>query len=105
MGTKARLARKQAADSGTGPPHNGKPASLHAALIRLPEDFETWGNVSRDDPRYRGDCSCGCRFYFALEGSLGMDWGVCANPDSHRCGTLTWEHQGCLKFEPGPEVD
>ena len=45
------------------------------------------------------DCSCGCRWYRKLAGPLGWNWGVCANPRSHRCGLLTFEHQGCLHFE------
>lgn len=45
------------------------------------------------------DCSSGCWWYLPLEGELGMDWGVCANPRSHRCGLLTHEHQGCAMYE------
>ena len=33
-----------------------------------------------------------------LKGSLGYDWGVCANPKSPRTGLLTFE-QGCKEFE------
>jgi hypothetical protein len=41
----------------------------------------------------------GCRWYVKLQGSLGHDWGVCTNAQSHRCGLLTFEHQGCQQFE------
>jgi hypothetical protein len=44
------------------------------------------------------DCSFGCGYFIPLRGSLGMNWGVCSNPESHRNGLLTNEHQGCLKF-------
>jgi len=27
---------------------------------------------------------------------------ICRNPASHRYQYLTFEHQGCLKFDPGP---
>lgn len=27
------------------------------------------------------------------------DWVICSNPESHRAGLLTFEHQGCFKFE------
>jgi hypothetical protein len=33
------------------------------------------------------------------EANISLDWGVCVNPKSHRCGLLTFEHQGCPEFE------
>lgn len=67
----------------------------------LPDDYEPFGAVKRwEDPdKSYNDCSCGCRWAKKLDGSLGNDWVVCINPDSHRCGLLTFEHQGCLNFE------
>jgi hypothetical protein len=65
---------------------------------QLPEDYESNGNTPREDA---SDCSCGCRYFIKLAGPLGMDWGICANPASHRAGLLTFEHQGCLAFEDG----
>jgi len=50
-----------------------------------------------DDPG--PDCSCGCRWYVRLEPGLQLDWGICRNPASPRCGLLTFEHQGCRAFE------
>ncbi len=74
----------------------------HRRLLRLvkklPQDFEPYGKQSREVDEYRCDCSCGCKFYRELDGDLGADWGVCTNPKSHRCGLLTFEHQGCLQF-------
>lgn len=61
----------------------------------MPEDYEPYGKAEREG----SDCSCGCKWYLTLEGHVGMDWGVCANPQSHRSGLLTFEHQGCEKFE------
>lgn len=46
-----------------------------------------------------GDCSSSCKWAAWLEGSVGLDWCVCTNPASHRCGLLTFEHQGCLQYE------
>jgi hypothetical protein len=67
---------------------------------KLPDDYEPYGKGSREEAdRWFGDCSCGCKFYLPLEGRLGADWGVCGNPSSHRCGLLTFEHQGCRHFE------
>lgn len=65
----------------------------------LPTDYDPWGNVVRweNENLAYPDCSS-CRFYAALEGGLGMDWGVCTRTESPRTGLLTFEHQagfGC----------
>lgn len=83
---------------------------LSAALTRLPQDYEPWGQVDPEaDPATHDDCSCGCRFFIPIvdrtEQGPDGDWGVCLNPRSHRCGLLTFEHQGCLRFEPEPDED
>lgn len=75
---------------------------VHAYLLKIlqvmPEDFEPYGNA----PRVGLDCSAGCARFSRLEGELSSDWGVCCNKDSHRCGMLTFEHQGCDKFTNQP---
>lgn len=81
----------------------------HARLLKLvpkrPEDYEPWGENERwkDPSRAYPDCSGGCKFARWLEDrpgiSLGTDWCVCTNPKSHRCGLLTFEHQGCQAFK------
>jgi hypothetical protein len=68
---------------------------LRAIVKNLDTDFEPYGKRERDG----SDCSCGCKFFHALEGKAGSDWGVCTNPKSPRCGILTFEHQGCQEFE------
>ena len=79
-------------------PH--KAETFRDALVSLPSDYtpfgklERWENPEIDYP----DCSCGCAHYHKLEGDANYDYGVCTNPASHRCGLLTFEHQGCLKF-------
>lgn len=54
------------------------------------------------------DCSSLCRHYRVLadvgEQHISLDWGVCSNPKSHRCGLLTFEHQGCPAFEYDEET-
>jgi len=75
---------------------------LHSIVRRLPSDFEPYGQRSRDDD-WGPDCSCGCRHFEVLQ-ILPFDWGVCTNPDSPRCGLLTFEHQGCAKFEADPAL-
>lgn len=77
---------------------------LWEAARKLPGDYAPYGELDRQTADKNGDfgpdCSWGCRYYHTLKGRRGMDWGVCGNPDSHRCGLLTYEHQGCPKFEP-----
>ncbi|MGB6743931.1 MAG: hypothetical protein WBE38_09740 [Terracidiphilus sp.] len=62
----------------------------------LETDFEPYGKVERDG----SDCSSGCRHFVKMAGDVGEQWGVCASPESARAGLLTFEHQGCAKFEP-----
>jgi len=66
---------------------------LHAVCIQLPTDFEPHGYRVRTGP----DCSCGCVWFLKLQ-ARPSDWGVCSNPQSPRCGLLTFEHQGCPFF-------
>jgi len=68
---------------------------LHSICRHLPSDFEPYGEKERDG----GDCSSGCKHFLKLPGKLGADWGICANHASPRVGLLTFEHQGCEKFE------
>lgn len=69
---------------------------------KLPTDYADYGGEVRrwEDPGTAyPDCSMGCRFAAWLKGQLGMDWCVCANPNSPRGGLLTFEHQagrGCF---------
>ncbi len=72
--------------------------ALHQIVKRLPSDFEPWGERSRGEG-WGPDCSCGCRWFIPLEQGLHNDWGVCHNPESPRCGLLTFEHQGCHEFQ------
>jgi hypothetical protein len=41
-----------------------------------------------------------CRHWCPLAGSLGEDWGVCANPTSAFDSRVRFEHDGCEAFEP-----
>ena len=70
-------------------------------MVSLDSDFKPYGKRERD---IIADCSCGCKHFVLLEGCLGMDWGVCINKDSPRCGMLTFEHQGCEQYED-EEID
>lgn len=75
-------------------------------MKKLPEDYDPWGKEVRwaDDNKAYPDCSWGCKYAATLEGDLGADWVICTNPNSHRVGLLTFEHQGCLKFEEDKDV-
>ncbi len=45
------------------------------------------------------DTQCGgCRFWIALSGELGQDYGVCSNPASSFDGRVRFEHDGCESF-------
>lgn len=74
-------------------------AELLAVVKPHPADYAPTGDAGTEGP----DCSCGCRWYVPLRGQLGGDWGVCSNPQSHRAGLLTFEHQGCWSFEGDPD--
>jgi hypothetical protein len=50
-------------------------------------------------PLILSDCSGGCKSYHTLSGPASLDWGICGNPQSHRVGLFTFEHQGCVVFE------
>jgi hypothetical protein len=65
------------------------------AMAKHPSDYTPWGKVERwaDADKHYPDCSVGCKYFNALEGKLGYDWGVCINENSHRFGMLTFEHQ------------
>lgn len=73
----------------------------------MPQDYAPYGATDREDANapdgWWADCSSGCRHYLVLadveEERLSLDWGICINPRSHRCGLLTFEHQGCPAFE------
>ncbi len=68
---------------------------------RLPSDYEPYGDADRDVAAEAdlGDCSSGCIWFAELKGVVGLDFGICANTASPRAGLLTFEHQGCPKFE------
>lgn len=71
---------------------------IHSHLLKIvPKeklDYQPFG----EKEKVTFDCSCGCSFFLKVSGNLGNDWGVCTNSKSHRCGLLTFEHQGCVEF-------
>lgn len=75
--------------------------ALKAACRHRARDYDPWGKNERwkDGNKSYPDCSCGCKHFVLVEGQAGADWGVCINPASHRVGLLTFEHQGCQKYE------
>ncbi|MFF3872494.1 DUF3027 domain-containing protein [Streptomyces sp. NPDC001978] len=45
------------------------------------------------------DAQCGaCRYWIALNGQLGQDYGACTNPASSFDGRVRFEHDGCAQF-------
>lgn len=75
--------------------------STHRRLWQVCRDQEVYLAGMNDG---KPDCSAGCRYFLAMEGAHGMDWGVCTEPRSPRAGLLTFEHMGCEFFEPEPDV-
>ncbi len=70
--------------------------------------YESWPGHDLDPPT--GQCF-GCRWFHELAGGVpdrgywehrNYDWGVCfdATGRSPRLGLLTYEHQGCLAWQP-----
>jgi hypothetical protein len=49
------------------------------------------------------DCGMNCKKYHKLEGKMGIDWGVCEEPQSPRAGLLTFRHMSCNQYEPKVE--
>ncbi len=79
--------------------HRATSELLWSVCQRMAEDYEGYGTVERQrGKQWLPDCSMGCRYFVPLDGELRYDWGVCANPQSHRAGLLTFEHQGCPAF-------
>src|SRR5664280_2900058 len=66
------------------------PFTRSNACRHLPADYLPYGAALRVGP----DCSGGCKFFYVLadrgDEAISMDWGVCANPLSHRLGLLTF---------------
>ncbi|MFJ6705758.1 MULTISPECIES: DUF3027 domain-containing protein [unclassified Streptomyces] len=64
-----------------------------------------WSQVQNRSTRrsdYRDDWydeQCGgCRYWVALSGELGRDWGVCTRAASEFDGRVRFEHDGCDLF-------
>ena len=68
---------------------------LWDVCIKKATDFEPYGQAERNLP----DCSCGCKHFVPLSGTVGADWGVCILSNGPRSGLLTFEHQGCMFFD------
>ena len=78
---------------------------LQKILRKRSTDYTPWGKVKRwENPNDNyPDCSCGCKHFKPLyneKTKIDCDYGVCTNPNSARCGLLTFEHQagkGCFE--------
>lgn len=81
---------------------------IHLCPIFDTDYIEYGGRISKwSDPNYDyADCSCGCKYFIPLYDEkykeANLDFGVCTNKKSKRCGSLTFEHQagfGCFQAE------
>jgi len=50
-------------------------------------------------------CANWCIWWLRLAGSLGLDFGVCVNPQSERCALLCTGDLGCPLFDDGPSQE
>lgn len=73
------------------------PKNLIDITIKLPSDFQPYGERSREED-YGPDCSYNCKYFAKLQDHPN-DFGVCINKRSPRRGLLTFEHQGCKDYE------
>jgi len=75
----------------------------------LDSDYiEYGGKITRwlDPDSDHNDCGDGCKHFIPLYNEMYkgayLDFGVCTNSKSKRCGLLTFEHQGgygCFEME------
>lgn len=76
-------------------------AAVHARWVSVGRNRDT------ADPDYRNEWyfeQCGgCWHWLALGGSLGADWGVCANEDTPFDGRVRFEHDGCSDYLASPD--
>ena len=77
----------------------------HKQLIKVLKPDEVYSLGKNATDTFGSDCSCGCKYFHALEGKEGADWGVCTQPRSPRAGLLTFEHMGCQFFKYDKSLD
>ncbi|MER7909799.1 DUF3027 domain-containing protein [Streptomyces sp. NPDC096068] len=69
--------------------------AIHARWLRLLN--RSTGDLGYRDDWFDEQCG-GCRFWIALSGELGLDWGVCTRDGSPFDGQVRFEHDGCESF-------
>ncbi|HEU5109003.1 MAG TPA: DUF3027 domain-containing protein, partial [Micromonosporaceae bacterium] len=55
------------------------------------------GDPDYPEEWYYAQCG-GCRYWIALRGDLGSDYGACINADSPFDGQIRFEHDGCSAY-------
>lgn len=76
---------------GTEPQSQEEMALIHRRWLAKMEEVE-----GRYGPPKHQLAQCGgCSYYIPLEGSIGMDWGTCSNPNSNFDARAVFEHHGC----------
>ena len=60
-------------------------------------------NDARYDESWAWEQCGACRFWMPLAGTLGLDWGACANGASPFDRRVMFEHDGCEHFEGDPD--
>ncbi|MFF8322924.1 DUF3027 domain-containing protein [Streptomyces bobili] len=72
--------------------HNDECHARWAASLNRPT-----AEPGYQDGWYDSQCG-GCRFWVALSGELGQDYGACTNSRSPFDGRVRFEHDGCDCF-------
>ncbi|MFI1176743.1 DUF3027 domain-containing protein [Streptomyces melanogenes] len=84
---------------GAGEPWTGDDRShndfCHARWRRLQNRSTTQADYR--EAWYDAQCG-GCRFWVALRGEIGLDYGACTGPSSPFDGRVRFEHDGCECF-------
>jgi hypothetical protein len=83
--------------TGNSGPHN---ARCHERWVQ--GRHRDTGKPGYLDRWYDEQCG-GCRYWIALSGEIGRDYGACTNSASPFDGVVRFEHDGCDVFSPRPD--
>lgn len=83
--------------AGSALPWTGDDTGHNTACSRRWPRYRSTATVDYQDEWYSTQCG-GCRFWIALQGEIGNDWGACTNAAAVFDGQVRFEHDGCEAF-------
>lgn len=83
--------------AGSVEPWTGDDGLHNIACGKRWPSYRSTGAPDYRDEWYSMQCG-GCRFWIALQGGIGRDWGACTNPEAAFDRQLRFEHDGCESF-------